>query len=40
MNLDMTPGDYACLKVADTGVGINNDLIINIFDPFFTTLKE
>jgi len=34
---DMAPGAYACLSVADTGKGMDKDLINNIFDPFFTT---
>jgi len=34
---DMVPGTYACLIIADTGVGMEKDLIGKIFDPFFTT---
>ena len=34
---DIEPGVYACLKVADTGIGMNKELIEKIFDPFFTT---
>jgi len=34
---DMRPGLYACLSFADTGVGINKDVMNRIFDPFFTT---
>ena len=34
---DMTPGVYACLTVADTGKGMDKNLIDKIFDPFFTT---
>jgi two-component system cell cycle sensor histidine kinase/response regulator CckA len=34
---DMTPGFYACLTVADTGVGMDKNLTDKIFDPFFTT---
>ncbi|MDA3791934.1 MAG: response regulator [Desulfobacula sp.] len=34
---DMTPGVYACLTVADTGVGMDKSLTDKIFDPFFTT---
>ncbi len=34
---NMVPGIYACLTVADTGVGIDENVINKIFDPFFTT---
>jgi two-component system cell cycle sensor histidine kinase/response regulator CckA len=31
------PGQYACLEVADTGVGIDKALLDRIFEPFFST---
>ncbi len=34
---DMKPGMYACLTIADTGIGMDKELIRTIFDPFFTT---
>lgn len=34
------PGTYACLTVADTGVGIEPDLLDRIFEPFFTTKPQ
>ncbi len=34
---DMKPGAYACLSVADTGMGMNKNLTEKIFVPFFTT---
>jgi PAS domain S-box-containing protein len=36
---DMEPGSYACLIVADSGTGINDNVIERIFDPYFTTKK-
>ncbi|MCP3900114.1 MAG: PAS domain S-box protein, partial [Desulfobacteraceae bacterium] len=34
---DIMPGDYARLVIADTGEGMEKDIIDKIFDPFFTT---
>jgi CheY-like chemotaxis protein len=36
-DLDLIPGNYARLVVADTGHGIQKDIINRIFDPYFTT---
>jgi len=30
-------GDYICISIKDTGVGMELDVIDHIFDPFFTT---
>jgi len=37
---EMKDGLYACLIVADTGVGMNHALAEKIFDPFFTTKEN
>ena len=37
INPDMAPGPCACLTIADTGIGMDKNLIEKIFDPFFTT---
>jgi PAS domain S-box-containing protein len=34
---DMKSGFYLCLKVSDTGVGMNEDTRRRIFEPYFTT---
>lgn len=36
-NIDAKPGPHVCLVVADTGTGIDPDVIDRIFEPFFTT---
>ncbi|BBO90100.1 response regulator [Desulfosarcina ovata] len=35
--VDLPPGPYLCLTVADTGTGINPAIIDRIFDPYFST---
>jgi CheY-like chemotaxis protein len=36
-NYEVEPGQYICLTVRDTGIGIVPEIAGNIFDPFFTT---
>jgi len=37
---DIASGDYASLRVSDTGMGISDDDASKIFDPFFTTKTQ
>ena len=36
---EMIPGEYALLSVADTGIGIEKNIMDKMFDPYFTTKK-
>jgi two-component system, cell cycle sensor histidine kinase and response regulator CckA len=33
----LAPGKYACLKVSDTGCGMDQETLAHIFEPFFST---
>jgi len=37
--LNLTSGEYCCLRVSDTGTGISPEIIDTIFEPYFTTKK-
>jgi CheY-like chemotaxis protein/two-component sensor histidine kinase len=37
---EMPPGDYALLKISDTGAGIPRTVLDKIFDPYFTTKEK
>lgn len=40
VHINLPPGDYVRLTIADTGHGISEDILTHIYEPFFTTKEK
>jgi PAS domain S-box-containing protein len=40
LDVELSPGRYACLKIEDTGCGMDERTLDKLFEPYFTTKKE
>ncbi|WP_100641851.1 hybrid sensor histidine kinase/response regulator [Alteromonas facilis] len=36
----LKPGDYVCISIEDTGIGMDDELVSKIFEPFFTSKEH
>jgi CheY-like chemotaxis protein len=37
LHLESRPGQFVCLRISDTGCGMDEDVLEHLFEPFFTT---
>ncbi|MBT3603624.1 MAG: response regulator [Candidatus Latescibacteria bacterium] len=37
---DISPGQYVCISVSDTGIGMNSEVQSHLFEPFYTTKEK